>query len=86
VLPQLANIRLTLVIGKFAQAYQLPEATGSVTNVVAGWRKHWPAALPMPHPSPRNNCWLKFNPWFEARVLPALRARVSAVLVKNTGA
>ncbi|TAL66431.1 MAG: uracil-DNA glycosylase family protein, partial [Burkholderiaceae bacterium] len=36
--------------------------------------------LPLPHPSPRNNLWLRRNPWFEAEVLPALRDRVAQVL------
>jgi uracil-DNA glycosylase len=34
----------------------------------------------LPHPSPRNNGWLKRNPWFEAALLPVLRARIAAVL------
>ena len=85
VLARLANLQLTLVIGQYAQSYHLPALAGSVTDVVAGWRQHWPAALPMPHPSPRNNRWLKNNPWFEANVLPALRARVVAVLRHKTG-
>jgi uracil-DNA glycosylase len=44
------------------------------------WRTHWPGAIPLPHPSPRNNLWLRRNPWFQAEVLPALRKRVSKVL------
>jgi uracil-DNA glycosylase len=36
--------------------------------------------LPLPHPSPRNNLWLRRNPWFEAEVLPALRQRVAEAL------
>ncbi len=51
-----------------------------MTAVVAGWREHWPAVVPLPHPSPRNNRWLRRNPWFEAELLPALRERVAAVL------
>ena len=38
------------------------------------------AVLPLPHPSPRNNLWLRRNPWFEAEVLPALRQRVAEAL------
>ena len=30
--------------------------------------------------SPRNNIWLKRNPWFEVDLLPVLRARVAEVL------
>lgn len=76
----LEKLELTLVIGRYAQAYHLPRAGVSVTEVVAGWRQHWPEIVPMPHPSPRNNRWLKENPWFETEMLPRLRARVATVL------
>jgi len=51
--------------------------------VVEAWREHWPQAFPLPHPSPRNNRWLVRNPWFQQDVLPALQARVQAVLTAN---
>lgn len=81
--PLLAGLRqlqLTLVIGSYAQAYHLPDAAPTLTDAVRDWRRHWPHTLPLPHPSPRNNLWLKRNPWFEAEVLPALRLRVAEVL------
>ncbi|RMG33842.1 MAG: uracil-DNA glycosylase family protein, partial [Gammaproteobacteria bacterium] len=46
----------------------------------ADWRRHWPTLLPMPHPSPRNNRWLRQRPWFEEEVVPALQARIKALL------
>jgi uracil-DNA glycosylase len=52
----------------------------SVTERVAGWRDHAPGMIPLPHPSWRNTAWLKRNPWFEAELLPVLRARVKEVL------
>jgi uracil-DNA glycosylase len=52
----------------------------SVTARVAGWRDHAPGIFPLPHPSWRNTAWLKRNPWFEAELLPVLRARVKEVL------
>lgn len=79
-LSQLKNLQLTLVIGQYAQAYHLPNAGKSVTRAVQSWREHWPNVVPLPHPSPRNNLWLRRNPWFEAKLLPELRARVAAVL------
>ncbi len=80
-LDQMPHVELTLVIGDCAQRWHLPGAkAGNVTDTVAGWRALWPAVLPMPHPSPRNNIWLKINPWFVADVVPALQARVSALL------
>ena len=80
-LDQMTKIELTLVIGEYAQRWHLPEAASSkVTQTVADWRRHWPLVLPMPHPSPRNNIWLKQNPWFVAEVVPALQARIAALL------
>lgn len=74
------QLKLTLVIGEYAQAYHLPGVSGSVTSRVAAWRDHWPNVIPLPHPSPRNNIWLGRNPWFEKDLLPALRIRTSDIL------
>jgi uracil-DNA glycosylase len=80
-LNQMKQIELTLVIGDYAQRWHLPDAESrNVTETVAAWRTQWPAVLPMPHPSPRNNIWLKINPWFVADVVPALQSRVAALL------
>jgi len=79
-LGMLPNVELTLVIGRYALDWHMPGQSGSLTATVAGWRDHWPAMLPLPHPSPRNNSWLKTNPWFAEDILPALRERVSALI------
>ena len=79
-LSHLKTLQLTLVIGQFALAYHLPNAGATVTEVVQAWREHWPLLVPLPHPSPRNNLWLKRNPWFEEELIPILQARVSEVL------
>jgi len=80
-LDQMPNVDLTLIIGDYAQQWHLPGAHGNtVTETVANWRSHWPATLPMPHPSPRNNIWLKTNPWFVADVVPALQKRIAYLL------
>jgi len=71
------NITLTLVIGQYALAWHLPGSSAqNLTDTVRQWRTHWPALLPIPHPSPRNNIWLKKNPWFELDVVAALQVRV----------
>ena len=82
VLSQLANIELTIVLGAYAQAYHLDQS-GNVTEQVKLWQ-YWleQGKLVLPHPSPRNNRWLKQNPWFEAEVLPELKARVKALISK----
>lgn len=79
-LRRLRNLQLTLVIGEYAQAYHLPDASGSLTDRVQSWRDHWPDVAPLPHPSPRNNIWLRRNPWFEEELLPVLRTRVQEIL------
>lgn len=79
-LARLRKVELTLVIGRYAMAYHLPDCRASVTAVVQDWRRHWPARVPLPHPSPRNNLWLRRNAWFDAELVPALRARVVQVL------
>jgi len=82
-LSRLTGIQLTLVIGQYAQAYHLPDTASSVTEAVRGWRRNWPGIIPLPHPSPRNNLWLKRNPWFNEELVPALRIRVSEVLAHD---
>jgi uracil-DNA glycosylase len=76
----LKSLQLTLVIGQYAQVYHLPSADAKLTDTVLAWRDHWPRVVPLPHPSPRNNLWLKRNPWFEVELLPVLRERVAQVL------
>ncbi|HEY9094781.1 MAG TPA: uracil-DNA glycosylase family protein [Hydrogenophaga sp.] len=79
-LGHLKNLRLTVVIGQYAQAHHLPQAGPSVTETVRSWREHGPAVVPLPHPSPRNNRWLVRNPWFEEDLLPVLKVRVTEAL------
>jgi uracil-DNA glycosylase len=81
-LGRLRNLKVTLVIGKYAQAYHLDDARSTLTETVRAWREYWPSTVPLPHPSPRNNIWLRKNPWFEADLLPLLRERVKTVLSK----
>lgn len=80
VLSHLMNVQLTLVIGQYAMRFHMPAASATVTDAVLAWKAHWPTVVPLPHPSPRNNLWLKRNAWFEQELIPLLQARVRAVL------
>lgn len=76
----LPNIELTLLIGRYAQQYHAPQAGKSVTEVVQHWRELLPAFFPAPHPSPRNQMWLRRNAWFERDAVPVLRQTIKELL------
>lgn len=77
----LPDIKLTLLVGSYAQAYYLGDrAHKTLTETVRHYRDYLPEFLVLPHPSWHNQAWLKRNPWFAAEVLPLLRERVAALL------
>lgn len=75
-LSMMPGIRLTVVIGQYAQQWHLSALKKNLTDTVRAWQDYDDGVFPLPHPSPRNNRWLKKNPWFAAEVLPELRRRV----------
>ncbi|MFD2631369.1 uracil-DNA glycosylase family protein [Idiomarina piscisalsi] len=79
-LQQLPNLELTLAIGQYAQSWHIDEPKQTLTERVKNWEHYWPDVLPLPHPSPRNNLWLKRNPWFEDSIIPMLQERVARLL------
>lgn len=86
------QLELKLIIGGAALSYHLgPAAAKSVTRTVSDWRRYFEEGgedegpgrcrvIPLPHPSWRNNAWLKKNPWFETDLLPVLRETVQTML------
>ena len=78
-LPMLPDVELVLAVGAYAQAHFLGERRKkTLTDTVRAWREYAPAVFPLPHPSPRNTGWFVHNPWFDAEVVPAMRAAVAA--------
>lgn len=85
ILTQLTAVELTLIIGRYAIDWHLPNhAKQKVTNVVRDWHSQWPRQLTLPHPSPRNNRWLKQNAWFEADVIPTLQIQIQKILNRRS--
>ena len=80
VVAALPNVRLTLVIGRYAQAWHLTRPRKNLTETVRAWREFGTDVVPLPHPSPRNNIWLKRNAWFEGDLLPTLKTTVARAL------
>ncbi len=77
----LPKFELTLLIGTYAFAWHLKgRAKANVSETVKAWRDYTPGIIPLPHPSWRNNSWLKKNPWFAEELLPYLRKRVKKAL------
>ena len=82
----LPDLEMVLLVGQYAQRWHLGDRAGcSLTETVAGWRAMLdmatrPRMLPLPHPSWRNNAWVNKNPWFEAELLPVLRAEMRQLL------
>lgn len=77
----LPNFPLILLVGSYAQNWHLKErAKENMTKTVSAWREYIPRFLPLPHPSWRNNAWVKRHPWFETDLLPYLRRRVRRIL------
>lgn len=72
----LPKIRTAILVGAHAQAWHLGGRASSLTETVARWRDFAPDFFPTPHPSWRNNGWLRKNPWFERELLPELRRAV----------
>jgi uracil-DNA glycosylase len=83
-IPQLAQLQIALLVGGYAQAYYLGDRRKrTLTETVRDWRTYLPHFLPLPHPSPRNQMWLKRNTWFEDDVLPFLRHVVAELVVRG---
>ncbi|HVR65525.1 MAG TPA: uracil-DNA glycosylase family protein, partial [Verrucomicrobiae bacterium] len=75
---QLPGIKLTLLVGQYAQAHYLGDRRKpTMSETVRAWRDYAPEFIPLPHPSWRNTGWLKKNTWFELELVPALRQRIA---------
>jgi len=79
-LSQLPNIELTLILGKYAAQWHL-KSNASITVLAQDWQQHMKKQyVVLPHPSPRNNRWLKNNPWFEQQTIKALQDETTRIL------
>ena len=79
-LDRMPDVRLTLVLGQHAHKWHLPKKHKTLTDNVRAWESYGNDLVPLPHPSPRNNIWLKKNPWFADQLLPVLKVRVEDAL------
>ena len=83
----LPDLQLVLAVGQYAQEYHLGRRLGGggLSDTVKEWQniyhmRRTPRIIPLPHPSWRNNAWLKANPWFDRELLPFLRTEVARLV------
>jgi len=87
VLAAMPQVETILLIGMYAQKHHLGKgAAKTLTETVRNWREvmavsNKPKFIPLPHPSWRNNVWIKKNPWFSDELLPVLKEKVQNALV-----
>lgn len=80
VLSSIRKKQLLILIGQYAQQYFLGgRRENTLTETVRNWREYLPEFFVLPHPSPRNNLWLRKNPWFEREVVPSLQETVKHI-------
>jgi len=79
---QFTNIKMTLIIGQYAINWHLNDGRKmTLTARALEWKSSFPTSLVLPHPSPRNNRWLKTNPWFEQDVVPAIQTQIQELII-----
>jgi len=81
ILDKVPQRQLTLLIGQYAQSWFLGATKKpTLTETVKNWKEYQPEFFVLPHPSPRNNIWLKKNPWFEKKLVPKLKKKVKELI------
>ncbi|MEO9483689.1 MAG: uracil-DNA glycosylase family protein [Ekhidna sp.] len=78
---EMNDLKLVILIGTYAQSYYLKERRKkTLTETVKNYAEYLPDFFVLPHPSPRNNIWIKKNQWFEKELVPELKRQVNKVL------
>lgn len=81
ILDELADIEMTLLIGKYSMGYYLKgKMKRNLTETVRSYEEYLPKYFPIVHPSPLNFRWQAKNPWFTEEVVPVLAERVAKIL------
>ena len=81
ILGKIPQIKLTLLIGQYSQQWFLNGTKkNTLSKTVKSWEEYQPKYFVLPHPSPRNNIWLKKNPWFEKQLVPKLKKKVEELI------
>ncbi|AQP52881.1 uracil-DNA glycosylase [Vagococcus penaei] len=75
------KLQLIILVGSYATHHYLQLKTSiRLTDIVSNYDRYYPPYFPLIHPSPRNQIWMKKNPWFENTVLPSLKTVVQKLI------
>ncbi len=80
-LQNINDVKLTIIVGKYALDYHLNNPKQSLTELVKQNDDFLPSKIILPHPSPRNNIWLSKNKWFENDIVYKIQKRVSEIII-----
>ncbi|MBM6754383.1 MULTISPECIES: uracil-DNA glycosylase family protein [Lactobacillaceae] len=82
ILKLMPKIQLTLLVGSYAtKRYLHLKSSAKLTDIVKNYQAYQPEIFPLVHPSPRNQIWMKKNPWFVEQVLPDLKVAVQKAML-----
>lgn len=82
-LPRTSHFKLILLMGRYAHQLFLGEKLPpTLTETVQAWKKYYPPIIVCPHPSFRNNLWLRKNQWFIEQVVPFIQKKVHLLIRK----
>lgn len=76
------STKLTVLVGRYAQHYYLPEYK-TLTEAVKQHNTPDRNIMVLPHPSGRNNRWLRQNPWFDEITLMQLKQKIRDLNLAN---
>lgn len=78
---QFENVKLILLIGKYAQDQYLGKlAKKNLTENIENYEEFLPKFFPLPHPSPVNHFWRRKNPWFEEEVVGEIQRLIKNII------
>lgn len=80
VLDRLTGVRLTILVGAYAQRHYLGSRRGATLTETVRRAGEYRPLLPIVHPSPLTLGWQARNPWFDAEIVPLLRESVRDAL------
>lgn len=75
ILSHLKNLEVIILVGSYSSQYFLGD--GDLSLKIREHAKNDSEFIVLPHPSPRNNIWLKKNDWFEKEALRNIRRKLS---------